>query len=204
MRSIYNCYCRNNQAPEPTRGTGTSAAEQPRAPVPRVVQLCLGRQIKTILAALLLFMAAKNFAAAEDQPISISLERTACFGSCPSYVLTILADGSVTFEGRQYVKKKGLFKKSIKPSKLAPIFKKIEEIHFWELEDSYRIKKNPDGSFSMITDMPTQYVTVKTSTKSKRVEDYFGTPAGLGELEQLIDEIAGTSKWIGKPDEKQP
>lgn len=160
--------------------------------------------MKTSLATLLLFFVTCRLAAADERPLSISLERTGCFGSCPSYVLTILADGGVTFEGRQDVKSKGVFRKKLAPAKLAPIFQKIEEIHFWELEDSYRTKKNPDGSISMITDLPTRYVTVQSSTKSKRVEDYYGAPPGIHELERLMDEIAGVSEWIGEPNEKKP
>jgi hypothetical protein len=137
----------------------------------------------------------------ENASISISLERTVCFGACPSYILTILADGTVTFEGRQYVKKIGVFRKRIPPAQLQSIFGKIEAIRFWELEDSYRTKKHPDGSISVITDQPTQYVTVKTATKSKRVEDYHGTPPGLRELEAMIDEVAGVAEWVGKPGE---
>jgi hypothetical protein len=159
--------------------------------------------MKTILATILMLFGACRLAAADDKPVSVSLERTVCYGSCPSYVLTILADGSVTFEGRRYVKSTGVFKKKIAPAKLDPLFKKIEEIHFWELEDSYTSKKNPDGSISMITDLPTRYVTVKSATKSKRVEDYYGTPPGLRELESLIDEVAGVSEWVGKPNEKK-
>jgi hypothetical protein len=137
----------------------------------------------------------------DQAPISISLERTRCFGACPSYILTILVDGTVTFEGRHFVKKIGVFKKRIPPARLQPIFGKIEAIRFWELEDSYRTKKHPDGRISMITDQPTQYVTVTTATKSKRVEDYYGTPPGLRELEAMIDEVAGVAEWVGKAGE---
>jgi hypothetical protein len=153
--------------------------------------------MKTILAVFMLVSTVRCYADQADKPVSISLERTTCYGTCPSYVVTLLADGNVTFEGREYVKKKGALKKKIAPSALAPIYKKIEEIRFWELEDSYRIKKSPDGSFSRVTDLPTQYVTVKTAAKSKKVEDYCGTPAGLRELEKLIDEVAGVSEWVG-------
>jgi len=160
--------------------------------------------MKTIITALFLVLVTRSFGATDDKPISICLERTGCFGLCPSYVLTILGDGRVTFEGRQYVKKKGLHKKKIAPATLMPIFKKIEEIGFWQLEDSYRSKKNPDGSTSTIFDLPTKYVTVKSSGNSKRIEDYFGTPPGLRELEKLIDEVAGVSEWVGDPDKNRP
>jgi Domain of unknown function (DUF6438) len=37
----------------------------------------------------------------------ITLERTTCFGTCPSYKLSILRDGTVNYEGREYVRVKG-------------------------------------------------------------------------------------------------
>ncbi len=156
----------------------------------------------TMIAALWLLLPIRAFAAPDDTPVSISLERTVCFGFCPSYIVTLLADGSVTFEGREYVKTKGVSTKKIDAAKLVPIFKKLEAIHFWELEDSYRTKKNADGSITSVTDLPTKYVTVKTASKSKKVTDYFGTPAGVDELEQLIDDVAGVSEWIGDPTER--
>src|SRR6059058_5801427 len=35
----------------------------------------------------------------------ITLERTACFGTCPVYKLTISADGKVAFEGKNTLEK---------------------------------------------------------------------------------------------------
>ena len=157
----------------------------------------------TMIAALCLVLPVSAFAA-DETPVSISLERTVCFGTCPSYIVTLLADGSVTFEGREHVKTKGVATKKIDASKLIPIFKKLEEIHFWELEDSYRTKKNADGSITSISDLPTKNVTVKTATKTKKVEDYFGTPAGMNELELLIDEVAGVNEWVGDPKDRKP
>jgi hypothetical protein len=48
----------------------------------------------------------------------------------------------------------------------------------------------------MVTDLPTAFVTVTHSGRSKRVEDYIGAPQGLKELEQQIDETARTQRWI--------
>ena len=118
--------------------------------------------------------------------------------------MTLLAEGSVTFEGRYFVKQHGVVHKRIAPSCLAPIFKKIEEINFWDLENSYYSKKNPDGSVELVTDYPTQYVTVKCQAKTKRIQDYYGAPKGLSQLESLIDDVAGVAEWIGTQDEKTP
>jgi hypothetical protein len=160
--------------------------------------------MKTLLSAVLLSLLAGCglVAAPGDLPVSISLERTGCYGSCPSYLVTLRADGTVTFEGREHVESKGQFQKKIDPAKLAPLFAKVEAIHFWDLKDRYVEKVNADGTVMRITDLPTRYTEVKYSTRAKRIKNYFDGPAGLEELEHLIDEVAGVSAWIGKAGQK--
>ena len=138
-----------------------------------------------------------------DRPISISLERTICYGACPSYVVTLFADGRVTYEGRNFVKTKGAHWKTIPTAKLTPLFAKLEAIHFWEFKDHYHFVENADGSIQLVTDQPTYTVTVKTQGKTKRVVDYYGAPKALRELEVLIDTTAGVEEWIGKPEERK-
>src|SRR6202171_787505 len=45
----------------------------------------------------------------------VTLERTVCFGTCPSYLVTITSDGTVTFEGRDFVKTKGTAREGVNP-----------------------------------------------------------------------------------------
>src|ERR1700746_1609053 len=40
----------------------------------------------------------------ELKALTISLERTGCYGSCPAYTVTIRGDGSVTYVGKNYGK----------------------------------------------------------------------------------------------------
>jgi hypothetical protein len=141
--------------------------------------------------------------AAGEKPVSISLERTICFGACPSYVVTLFADGRVTYEGRHFVKVRGAHWKTIPAAKLAPLFAKLDAVHFWEFKDRYSMVVNPDGSIEVVTDQPTYTVTVKTEGKTKRVVDYYGAPKALRELEDLIDTTAGVEEWIGKPEERK-
>lgn len=39
--------------------------------------------------------------------VSMTLERTVCFGTCPSYIVTVNGDGTVNYGGRDFVKVKG-------------------------------------------------------------------------------------------------
>ena len=45
--------------------------------------------------------------------------------------------------------------------------------------------------------LPSQIVTIKIGKYEKRVIDYWSPPQPLRELEQRIDEAAGTAKWVG-------
>ena len=40
--------------------------------------------------------------------VSIRLERSGCFGSCPVYDVTLSGTGEVRYEGRKYVKQTGV------------------------------------------------------------------------------------------------
>src|SRR5262245_11228646 len=74
----------------------------------------------TALLSLLLFAGCDRAtpttaASTEEIPkdLIIVLERDVCFGTCPAYKLTITANGAVEFEGRHFVKKKGIERATI-------------------------------------------------------------------------------------------
>lgn len=118
----------------------------------------------------------------------IKLERTACFGACPVYSVTIDARGNVTYDGTRFVRIAGRQTDRIPLSRVAALLETVDRILFFDLEDRYR---------QLITDLPTTFVTVTRDGRSKRVEDYFGAPKTLKDLERQIDDAAGTTRWIG-------
>jgi hypothetical protein len=149
-------------------------------------------RIVTLSAAL--FLAAAG-ARAESQITKIVLERTSCFGTCPVYTLTVLSSGEVEFAGEDHVKVTGSQTGHISPKEFARLVKKIDEINFFNLRSRYD-GKNPDGSGTTVTDLPTKKTSVTRGGETKTVENYFRGPPGLSELENLIDEVAKSAKWI--------
>lgn len=134
-----------------------------------------GRVIFVSLSLAIFLAAAPRVSAA---PISsIKLERTACFGTCPVYTVSIFRDGRVEFEGKEYVKEKGKHSRTISAREFEELAAKVEKIGFFALQPSYRAN---------VTDLPTTIVTVTRGSESKRVEDYFGAPQPLRDLEELI------------------
>jgi hypothetical protein len=126
---------------------------------------------------------------------SIRLERTACFGTCPVYSVTIFRDGRVRYEGREFVKAEGVRTRVVPTGEFKRIAAKVDEIGFSKLKSAYR---------ASITDLPTTIVTVTRGSKSKRVEDYFGAPKRLHDLEQLIEHVANISRWVELGEEAAP
>jgi Domain of unknown function (DUF6438) len=139
-----------------------------------------------------------SLAAAQIIPpdVVIRLERTSCFGECPVYLVSIDAKGNVTYDGTEFVRVKGRQADHIPVSRVAELLATADRIGFFDLRDQYRTIRNPDGTETMVTDLPTTFVTITRGGRSKRVEDYVGAPAELKQLEQQIDEAARTVRWV--------
>ena len=150
------------------------------------------------IAVALALSAASSYAVAQEVPADflITLNRTSCFGACPVYSVSIDANGNVTYVGTKFVRIEGRQTDRIPLSRVAELLATAERIRFFELRDRYRTIRNPDGSETMVTDLPTAFLTITREGRSKTVEDYLGAPDGLKELERQIDEVARTARWI--------
>jgi hypothetical protein len=133
----------------------------------------------------------------------ITLERSICFGSCPDYKLTVAADGTVTFEGRQFVKTKGVAKGTISRKDLRNLIAAFDAAAYFSLHDKYATQE--DGCPEVWTDNPSVITSIQINHKTKSISHYYGCqvgggtsiyPNGLTYLETKIDQIVGTDKWI--------
>jgi hypothetical protein len=141
-----------------------------------------------------------------QQPIPadtmITLSRSQCFGSCPDYKVSVTGDGTVTFEGREFVKTKGVAKGSITSDAVRQLIAAFETATFFSLRDAYETAK--DGCPEKWTDNPTVLTSLRLNGKTKVISHYHGCkdsignsyPNGLTELENRIDELSGTRQWI--------
>ncbi|HYX30979.1 MAG TPA: DUF6438 domain-containing protein, partial [Pyrinomonadaceae bacterium] len=129
----------------------------------------------------------------------ITLERTACFGSCPVYKLTIKSDGGVTFDGARFTKTIGVATGKISPAEFRSLVSEFEKLDYFSLSDAYMpgTKECPQR----ITDMPSANTSIRLNGRTKSVAHYYGCGnegvlAKLTALENKIDEVVGTQKWI--------
>ena len=123
--------------------------------------------------------------------VVITLERTVCFGACPDYTLTIQGDGTVTYEGRQFVRIEGTRTATISEAKISQLLSEFEKVDYFSLNNSYEKLE--------ATDMPSAITSLTINGKTKTVRHYhgdFSAPEKLTELENKIDEIVNSDQWI--------
>src|SRR5262249_17726839 len=71
------------------------------------------------------------------ESVSVTLERTACYGTCPVYIVTIHGNGLVEYVGRLHVDIPGYQRASIQPDSFNDLVKAFETNHFTSLKESY-------------------------------------------------------------------
>jgi hypothetical protein len=123
--------------------------------------------------------------------VRIRLERTACLGTCPVYVVELLGSGAATFSGEAYVDVEGKHRFEVAPESVAQLLEKAKAADFWSLRERYA---------GGITDFPSTIVSIEAGGVSRTVSDYVGTadgmPQAMVELERAIDDVARSSQWI--------
>ena len=161
-----------------------------------------------MLGSLVLWLGAcamRANAGSETMPeTSITLERTACFGNCPAYSVTVTADGKVNFTGHAYVQTTQASGQAT-PAQLAAIHDALARADFAAMRTSY-VSRN-DGCEMVMTDQPGIKITVADASGSRSVDFYLGCTGAAAEavrprIEQLanrIDQQLGTRRWIGTP-----
>ncbi len=127
----------------------------------------------------------------EPTDFSIKLSRSGCFGTCPSYSVVIHGDGKIEFHGGHYVSIPGDHQARIAPEAAARLLERFRAAEFFEFKDKY---------VASVTDNPTYCLELAIGAKRKTITDYVGTWVGMptlvSELEDAVDDAAGTERWV--------
>ena len=138
-----------------------------------------------------------------DSALELTLERTACYGTCPVYIVNILPDGKIVFDGKQNTSVKGEATDTLSKEKKAQLIEAIDTAAVFSLKDSYL--GSEDDCPARATDAPSVNLTVKLNGREKSIKHYWGCveekdfkvfPASLFILENKIDEIIDTRRWV--------
>lgn len=143
---------------------------------------------------LTIFIAALSSIHAQETEaqVAITLERTPCFGSCPVYTVSILDDGTVIYEGENFVDVTGEQIGQIDPEVVEQMVDALEEAGYFEWDEAYDTRT--------VSDLPTITTSVTRDGETHQIVRYAGdssAPFALPYLEQWIDVMANTPMWTG-------
>ena len=108
------------------------------------------------------------------------IERTSCFGRCPTYSITVYQSGYVEYHGKRNVEKIGFFSAWLTDEQKNVIIQKCEEIDFFKLKDRY------DAN---MTDVPSTIVSFQYEDNRKVVVDRANAPPELHIFEKEVEMI---------------
>jgi ankyrin repeat protein len=129
-----------------------------------------------------------------DSKVAITLRRTGCFGECPSYAVTASTDG-IVFVGKSFLAASGKHTAYVKADEVRKLAKKFVGADFYSMDGKY---------VAAVTDNPGCVLSVAIDGRRKEVTDYVGEwvgmPAVISELENDVDELAQTERWVNGSD----
>ena len=113
----------------------------------------------------------------------VTMTRTACYGTCPQYTISIYDNGLIKYDGKLFVDKKGCFYSKIPKSFINLLITKIKTIYFFDLNTNYD---------APMTDFPSVIVEVNLASNHHKITDRFSGPEKLKELQLFIDSISNS------------
>jgi hypothetical protein len=157
-----------------------------------------------IKPSLLLILSAFTFASCSTLPPTIDsdtlvkLEQTACNGECPVYQVEVKKDGTVIFEGIEYVEAKGMHTKTLSKEKLDQIEIALKSAKFTSLKSN--LDRGTWGCLGYQTDHSSIIMEASIKNKRKAVLTYLGCNSkqvdAVIDLSKNLKAIIGLSEWI--------
>lgn len=117
-------------------------------------------------------------------------ERTACFGQCPIFKLTIYTSGYAVYEGKNYVNNIGVYQSSIDAAALQKINEAANSIDYFSLQSVY---DDPNK-----LDVPSKITIIRQGDQKKSVTNRVKGPKTLEVLYSAFDDLIATATWKPK------
>lgn len=110
-----------------------------------------------------------------------SLQRSPCFGYCPTLKMEVFSDGTARYHGTAHVSRLGNYTAKVDAAFIKRIEDKALSIKYLSLLDHY-----PTGDIA-VSDVPTVTSYVRIGKDGKRITNNYDPPKALTEFEQWLE-----------------
>jgi Domain of unknown function (DUF6438) len=125
-----------------------------------------------------------------ESKITIVLKRGACYGTCPSYDVAV-STGGIEFDGKYCVAALGKHTATVDDDEVRKLARKFVVADFYSMDNEYE---------ATVTDLPAYVLSINIDGQRKEVMDYVGRwvgmPTIIRELEDDVDSLAQTRRWV--------
>lgn len=116
-----------------------------------------------------------------------AMQRTPCFGRCPTYEVNIYESGYATYSGESNVDRIGEYETWVSESMADSILKKAQDIGFMMMLDSY--------DNSLVTDLPSTYFKLNIGGQKKEIKCRISCPERLVEFSKEVESLIDQVEW---------
>lgn len=120
----------------------------------------------------------------------VSLQRTACYGTCPMYTVRVYGSGRVEFAGERFTCGAGPASATVDRASAQRLLNGLAGAGFDRLPDFTRVDR---------TDAPTTNIEFSNGGRSHKVAHYLGmrdAPPLVDAIEHAIDRVSGDARWL--------
>ena len=126
----------------------------------------------------------------------VGMERTACFGRCPAYLIELYPDGLVRYTSRNFTEYEGIYEKNVGEAKTQEIITDFK---------NYRVDTCKDKYEAYVQDLPGIIYKFRYGNIEKRIGNAEFGPDFLKTMANKIDKIGlPDNTWKKVGDVKQP
>ena len=137
--------------------------------------------------------------------ITLEYFASGCYGNCPAFTLTI-SKNLARFKGRAFVKANGKHQAKLSQQQFETFLRAWYDGDFYRMRDDYCAFNCPDGSTTIITDIPESSIKLSTPAFTKRVYECFSPvnhqrrnpepPEQYFELARQLRNFAKAQNWL--------
>ncbi len=123
----------------------------------------------------------------QDLPKVLEYARSACFGKCPHFDLSIHENGWMIFDGKRFTKQEGIAIDKLSKEELTQLIADCRAADLWKYQSEYGMN---------VSDLPTISIHFFEKEKDKKVKWKMRAPTALPTLSNKIMQLVYARDWV--------